>query len=60
MPEKITAPEQERRRRAVAAARHSSEMEGARSNDAARADQDAYARGDLTIDELLDRATTVQ
>ena len=51
----ITAQERARRRRAVDAARHSSEMEGARSDEPTRADQEAYVRGELTIAEALER-----
>ena len=51
----ITPQEQARRRRAVDAARHSSEMEGARSDEPTRADQEAYVRGELTVDDLLER-----
>ena len=45
----------ERRRRAIERARTSSELEGARSTDATRADQDAYVRGEIDIDQLSDR-----
>lgn len=44
--------EQARRRGRVTAVRHSSEMEGLRSSDAARSDQDAYARDEITLEEL--------
>lgn len=37
----------ERRRRAVEDARRSSELEGSRSSDATRADQDAFVRGEI-------------
>jgi hypothetical protein len=43
------------RRRVVAEARRSSELEGARSTDASRADQDAYVRGEIDIDQLGER-----
>lgn len=36
-------------------ARRSSELEGARSTDATRADQDAYVRGEIDIDQLGER-----
>ncbi len=48
----ITAGEQARRVEAVRQIRHSTEMEGGRSSDEARADQDAYVRGEIGIDEL--------
>nr|WP_079620423.1 antitoxin VbhA family protein [Mycobacteroides abscessus] len=41
-----------RRIRAMKAIRHSTELEGSRSTDATRADQDAYAQGAITVDEL--------
>lgn len=44
-----------RRRRAIADARCTSELEGSRSTDETRADQDAYVRGEIDIDELGDR-----
>ncbi len=43
------------RRAAVSAARHSIEMEGGRVSDAAGADLDGYAAGELTVEEGLDR-----
>ena len=52
----IAAVEQARRAEAVRQIRHSTEMEGGRSSDAARADQDAYVRGEISIDELIARA----
>lgn len=51
----ISAEERARRQSIVNAARHSSEMDGGRSSDEARADQDAYVAGELTLDELLAR-----
>lgn len=51
----IPEGERQRRRAVVAAARHSSEMEGGGTTPAARAVQDAWVRGDLTLDEYLDR-----
>ena len=42
----------ERRSRAVRDARRSSELEGSRSTDETRRDQDAYVRGEIDIDEL--------
>lgn len=50
-----TASEPVDRSRAVAEARRSSELEGARSTEATRADQDAYVRGEIDIDQLGDR-----
>lgn len=49
----ITAAEQARRGEAVRQIRHSTEMEGGRSSDEARATQDAYVRGEISIDELI-------
>lgn len=49
----ITAAEQKRRAEAAKRIRHSTEMEGGRSSEAARADQDAYVRGEITIEELI-------
>ena len=40
------------RRRAIDNARTSSALEGGRSTDASRADQEAYVRGEIDIDEL--------
>ena len=48
----ISAAELALRQRAVDDVRHSSAMEGLRSSEAAHADQDAYARGEITLDEL--------
>ena len=50
----ITAVEQTRRRRAVDKARHSTEMEGSRSSDANREAQEAYVRGEIEVDELIE------
>jgi Antitoxin VbhA len=44
-----------RRVKAIRAIRRSTELEGSRSPDAARADQVAYARGTITATELRDR-----
>lgn len=44
-----------RRRRAIEDARRSSELEGSRSTDATRADQDAYVRGEIDIEKLGER-----
>lgn len=51
----VLAAELERRRAAVAAARHSIEMEGGRVSDAAAGDLDGYAAGELTVEEWLGR-----
>jgi hypothetical protein len=53
----ITAAEQARRLEAVRQVRQSTEMEGGRSSDEARVDQDAYVRGQISIDELIARTT---
>ncbi|MXP20134.1 hypothetical protein GIY30_01955 [Gordonia sp. HNM0687] len=45
----------QRRVRTIRKIRHSSELEGARSTDATRADQRAYARGTISVAELGDR-----
>lgn len=45
----------QRRRRAIEDARKSSELEGSRSTDVTRADQDAYVRGDIDIEQLGQR-----
>jgi hypothetical protein len=42
-------------RRAIEDARHSSVLEGSRSTDASRADQDAYVRGEIDVDQLGQR-----
>lgn len=52
----ITKEEQQRRAEAAREIRHSTELEGGRSSDEARADQDAYVRGEISIDELIARA----
>ncbi|QDQ97546.1 hypothetical protein [Tomitella fengzijianii] len=43
------------RARAINAARTTSELEGGRSTEVTRADQDAYVRGEIDIDQLGDR-----
>jgi hypothetical protein len=45
----------QRRVKAIRAIRRSTELEGSRSTNATRADQDAYARGTITAAELGDR-----
>jgi len=52
----ITKSEQARRAEAVRQIRHSTAMEGGQSSDEARVDQDAYVRGEITIDELVEHA----
>lgn len=49
-----------RRARTIRAARTTSELEGGRSTDVTRADQDAYVRGDIDIDQLGDRVLRVR
>ncbi|MFD9669936.1 hypothetical protein ACFWAY_51775 [Rhodococcus sp. NPDC059968] len=44
-----------RRERAIRAARTTSELEGSRSTDVTRADQDAYVRGEIDIEQLGSR-----
>ncbi|MFC8045566.1 MULTISPECIES: hypothetical protein [Nocardia] len=46
------ADERTRRARVIRAARTTSKLEGARSTDATRADQDAYVRGEIDIAQL--------
>lgn len=46
------ADERTRRERAIRAARTTSALEGARSTDLTRADQDAYVRGEIDIEQL--------
>lgn len=45
----------ERRMKTIRAIRRSTELEGSRSTDETRADQDDYARGAITAAELVDR-----
>lgn len=54
MGERISATEQARRAEGLRQIRHSTEMEGGRTDDATRADQDRWARGEITTDELGD------
>ena len=51
----IDEAERERRRGAVDAARASTALEGRTASDEAHADQEAYVRGDIEVDELLER-----
>ncbi|PPK91897.1 hypothetical protein CLV92_12016 [Kineococcus xinjiangensis] len=55
-PRAISAAEQERRRRQVETVRASTELEGGRSDDEARAEQDRWVRGEIDVDELVRRA----
>nr|WP_174267985.1 antitoxin VbhA family protein [Nocardioides zeae] len=55
----VSAPtaqeEQERRDRTIRAARHTSLLEGSSSTEATRADQDAYVRGEIDVEQLGSR-----
>jgi len=51
----ITKAEQAERTEALRQIRHSTEMEGGPSSDEDRADQDAYVRGEITLEELFGR-----
>lgn len=53
----MSISDEERAQRAADAARvrHSTELEGGRSSDAARAIQEAYVRGEIDADELVRR-----
>ncbi|XVX18677.1 hypothetical protein ACQP1U_09925 [Actinomycetota bacterium] len=53
--ERIADEERAERRRRIEEARHSSELEGTRSDDAARAIQDDWAEGRITTDEMIER-----
>ncbi len=46
---------EEGRRVVIVAARHSSEMEGGQTTAAARAVQDAWVRGELSLEQFRDR-----
>ena len=52
---KINVPAEVSRQRAIDDARRTSELEGGRSTDATRADQDAYVRGEIDIEQLGER-----
>ncbi|WP_454778713.1 antitoxin VbhA family protein [Georgenia muralis] len=56
--ERISPEEQARREQYVAEVRHSTEMEGGRSDDASRDLQDRWARGEITLEELGERTRT--
>lgn len=47
----ITPAEAQQRRAIIADARHSTELEGGRSSDEARAIQDRWAAGNITLEE---------
>ncbi len=49
---RVASSDVQRRRRAIDDARKSSELEGSRSTDATRADQDAYVKGEIDIEQL--------
>lgn len=49
------ATSSEARRRVIEDARRSSELEGSRSTDATRVDQDAYVRGEIDVEQLGQR-----
>jgi hypothetical protein len=52
MPIRRPMDDRTRRERAIRAARTTSELEGSRSTDETRADQDAYVRGEIDIKQL--------
>lgn len=52
----MTSPEQEARAATMASIRHSTELEGGRSSDAARAIQDLWIAGEIDTDELVGRS----
>lgn len=52
---KVNVPAEVSRQRAIDDARRTSELEGGRSTDATRADQDAYVRGEIDIEQLGER-----
>lgn len=52
----VDSSDVERRRRAVEDARRSSELEGSRSSDATRDDQDAFVHGEIDAGQLVERA----
>ncbi|MHB1210795.1 MAG: antitoxin VbhA family protein [Candidatus Nanopelagicales bacterium] len=51
----VNVPAEVSRQRAIDDARRTSELEGGRSTDATRADQDAYVRGEIDIEQLGER-----
>ena len=50
--EQQSLTERDKRARAIRAARHTSELEGSSSTPATRADQDAYVRGEIDVQQL--------
>lgn len=50
---KLTNEQIEDRRRSIEQVRYSTELEGGRSNDAARAIQDRWVRGEIGDDDLV-------
>jgi antitoxin VbhA-like protein len=52
MAERTSEREQDRRERAIRAARQTSLLEGSSSTEATRADQDAYVRGEIDVEQL--------
>ena len=57
MSERITAAEQARRRCEVDKVRHSTEMDGGSRTQEAHDDQEAYVRGELTLEDLAERGS---
>lgn len=51
----ISPEEQARRQHVIEQARHSTEMEGGRTDDEARAIQDQFVRGEITDTELIEK-----
>lgn len=51
--QKLTSAQVVERRQATERIRHSTEMEGGRSSDAAREIQDRWDRGEINADELV-------
>ena len=52
MTEQQSLTERDKRARAIRAARHTSELEGSSSTPETRADQDAYVRGEIDVQQL--------
>lgn len=52
---KVNVPAEVSRQQAIDDARRTSKLEGGRSTDATRADQDAYVRGEIDIEQLGER-----
>lgn len=53
--EAIDNAERDRREQMLADVRHSTAMEGGDSGPDAKAIQDAWARGEITLDEMIER-----